>query len=162
MCNARRNLKFTQSQALPHYKYNTVCFSQYRLITSRRDHRISSYSKIIHLFIFRGNFMRCRFHSLASYHDLHLDVDLQSFFLRRFAKNFVCLFNVCKFEVWGNSLSVGLFQDVRASGSHTMCYHVCDVQLSSFEKIEQHRQRSGPNQCHCDLWLSHSLKFASH
>jgi len=47
---------------------------------------ISSYSKIIHLFIFRDNFMRCRFRSLASHHDLHLDVDLQSFCLRRFAK----------------------------------------------------------------------------
>jgi hypothetical protein len=54
--------------------------------------------------------MRCRLRSLASYHDLHLDVDLQSFCLRRFAKNFVCLFNVCKFEVWENSLSADCFR----------------------------------------------------
>ena len=87
-----------------------------------QDYPISSYPEII-----------------SSYHDLHLDVDLQSVCLRRFAKNFVCLFNVCKFEVWGKFLVSRLFQDVRASGSHTVCYHGCDVQLSSFEKIEQHR-----------------------
>ena len=54
--------------------------------------------------------MRCRFRSLDSYHDLHLDVDLQSFCLRRSAKNVVCLFNFYKFEAWGNSLSVGCFR----------------------------------------------------
>jgi hypothetical protein len=89
--------------------------------------------------------MRCRLRSLASYHDLHLDVDFQSFCLRRFAKNFVCLFNVCKFEVWENSLSADCFRMYEGSGSHTVCYHGCDVQLSSFEKIEQHWQRSGPD-----------------
>jgi hypothetical protein len=66
-----------------------------------RDHLISSYSEIISY--------GTRFPSIASYHDLHLDVDLQCFCLCRLAKNFVCPFNVCKFEVWGISLLADCF-----------------------------------------------------